>query len=79
MATTVLQDIVESNTYEVVAVVTNPDVAIGRSSKLQASPVGTYAASQNIPVHKPKKIRNNESFHNTIQEYQPDYLIVVAY
>ena len=45
-----LQAIINSN-HEVVAVVTQPDKAVGRSKKLQSSPIKLFAEQHNIPVY----------------------------
>src|SRR5215475_9268268 len=52
--------------FEVVAVVTQPDRATGRSrSTLQPPPIKTIALEESIPVLQPEKPRDEE-FLNTI-------------
>ena len=65
--------------FNILAVVTNPDRPKGRGMKLVASPVKEYALSKNIPILQPERIRNNEVFMQTIKDYAPDYICVVAY
>jgi methionyl-tRNA formyltransferase len=65
--------------FEVVAVVTQPDRATGRSrSTLQPPPVKTIALEESIPVLQPEKPRDEE-FLNTIAGFEPDIGVVVAY
>lgn len=65
--------------YDVVAVVTMPDKAIGRHhDQLQASPVKQYAVEHGIPVLQPEKLRDEE-FLSQLRSYQADLQIVVAF
>ncbi len=67
------------NGYEVVAVVTMPDKAVGRHHEtLQASPVKQYAVAHGIPVLQPEKLKN-EGFLQTLREYKADVQVVVAF
>lgn len=75
----VLQDLLNASDMEVVFVVTNPDRPIGRSSKLQETPVKTLAIAHNIPVYYPINIRDNQQFFEELRWYWCDYFIVVAY
>ena len=65
--------------YQVVAVVTMPDKAVGRhQSTLQASPVKQYAVSQGLPVLQPEKLRD-EQFLQALAAFNADLQIVVAF
>lgn len=73
-----LKKLVENN-YNVVAVVTMPDKAVGRHhDTLQASPVKQYAVEQGIPVLQPEKLKD-EAFLAELRSYQADLQIVVAF
>ena len=73
-----LKKLVE-NKYNVVAVVTMPDKAIGRHhDTLQASPVKEYAVSKGIPVLQPEKLKD-EAFLEELRSYHADLQIVVAF
>ncbi len=63
---------------EVVAVVSQPDRPKGRGRKLAPTPTKALALSADIPVLQPTKIRTQE-FHDTIQSYEPDLIVVTAY
>jgi len=73
-----LKKLVENN-YNVVAVVTMPDKAVGRHhDTLQASPVKQYAVSQGIPVLQPERLKD-EAFLEELQSFKADLQIVVAF
>ncbi len=73
-----LRKLVDSN-YNVVAVVTMPDKAVGRHhDTLQASPVKLYAVEQGIPVLQPEKLKD-EAFLEALRSYHADLQIVVAF
>lgn len=72
-----LRILVEQN-FQVVAVITAPDRPSGRGLKVTQSPVKEYAVSQNIPVLQPEKLKNPE-FLETLQSFQADLQVVVAF
>ena len=73
-----LKKLVE-NKYNVVAVVTMPDKAVGRHhDTLQASPVKQYAVGQGIPVLQPERLKD-EAFLEELRLYKADLQIVVAF
>ena len=73
-----LRKLVE-NKYNVVAVVTMPDKAVGRHhDTLQASPVKQYAVGQGIPVLQPERLKD-EAFLEELRSYRADLQVVVAF
>ena len=73
-----LKTLVE-NHYNVVAVVTQPDKAVGRhQTEVQPSEVKKYALSQGLPVLQPEKMKDPE-FVETLRSYQADLQVVVAF
>ncbi|MDB4882052.1 MAG: Methionyl-tRNA formyltransferase [Gemmatimonadetes bacterium] len=65
--------------FEVVAVVTQPDKAVGRSrSTLRPSPVKQVAVAEGIPVLQPEKPKGEE-FIARLRGFEPDLSVVVAY
>lgn len=64
--------------YEIVAVVTQPDRAKGRSKQLVPSPVKECALSYGLPVFQPEKIKTPEAV-NTLREYDADLFVVAAF
>ena len=73
-----LRQLVEKK-YNVVAVVTMPDKAVGRHhDTLQASPVKEYAQSVGLPVLQPEKLKD-EAFLEELRSYHADVQVVVAF
>jgi methionyl-tRNA formyltransferase len=64
------------NGFNVVAVVTKPDSARGRSKELVEPLVKTYATSQNIPVLQPHKLSD---ITDGLEAYQADAGVLVSY
>jgi methionyl-tRNA formyltransferase len=66
--------------FDVAAVVTQPDRAIGRSrSTLEPSPVKQVAVEEGLPVLQPEKPRADADFLAAVRALAPDISIVVAY
>lgn len=74
----VLEKIVNSDGYEVTAVVTQPDKPKGRSKTPVMSPVKEYAVSKEIPVLQPEKIRNPEEI-DKLRNIEADIFVVAAF
>ena len=73
-----LKTLVE-NHYNVVAVVTQPDKAVGRhQTEVQPSEVKKYALSQGLPVLQPEKMKD-QAFVEALRSYQADLQVVVAF
>ncbi|HOU98982.1 MAG TPA: methionyl-tRNA formyltransferase [Bacteroidales bacterium] len=72
-----LQALINSN-HQVVAVVTVPDKPAGRGLKPRMSDVKLLALENNIPVLQPEKLKNEE-FLQTLQSYNADLFVVVAF
>lgn len=64
--------------HEIVGVVTKIDKPNQRGKKIQFTPVKQYALEKKIPVLQPDSVRE-EAFFRTIQEMNPDLIVVVAY
>lgn len=63
---------------EIVGVVTTPDKPRGRGMVLTPSPVKAYALEKNLNVYQPLTLKDG-AFLNTLNELQPELIIVVAY
>ncbi|MBS9783821.1 methionyl-tRNA formyltransferase [Candidatus Gracilibacteria bacterium] len=79
LAKQVLQVLLLEKDFEVAFVVTNPDKPVGRKKILTPTPVKVLAEKYNIPVYTPLRIRGNEEIYQTLQSYECDYFVVVAY
>ena len=63
---TVLQGIMETKRYEVLAVVTQPDRAVGRKRQLQMTPVKQVALQHSLPVYQPEKLSASQELEDLI-------------
>jgi methionyl-tRNA formyltransferase len=73
-----LRRLVDSPHHDVVAVLTRPDAAVGRSGKPRPSPVAELALERGIPVLRPER-PNGDEFVSELTELAPDCCAVVAY
>lgn len=64
--------------YNIVAVVTGQDKPAGRGKKLSESAVKLYAQQQNLPILQPESLKSEE-FIDTLRQYDPDLIVVVAF
>ena len=65
-----------AETYNVVAVVTQPDKKTGRKQILTPSPIKLVSAEFNIPLLQPVNIKEE---YEKILDYKPDMIITCAY
>jgi methionyl-tRNA formyltransferase len=78
-AAEVLQYLLD-NGVDVVAVITKPDKALGRSQELQPTPVKTVALAHNppVPLYQPP-IVSDPTFAPILAQYDADLFVVVAF
>jgi methionyl-tRNA formyltransferase len=74
-----LQQLLDSPTIQVIAVVTQPDRRRGRGNQLSASPVKELALKHNLPVLQPEKIKKNPETLEYLKNSKADAFAVVAY
>lgn len=68
-----------SDKFEVLAVVTQPDKPSGRGHKLTPSPIKQFALEHNIQVFQPKSIRKEPEIINALKELKPDFFVTFAF
>lgn len=68
-----------NKTHKVLAVVTNPDAAAGRSKTLQESPVSALARDLKLECLKPEKVKGNTEFLEQLKNFNAEIFVVVAY
>jgi len=73
-----LQALCREKSFQIIAVVSQPDKPRGRDMKLQPTPVKTLALVENLPVLQPARARN-EDFIVELRQLQPDLIVVAAY
>jgi methionyl-tRNA formyltransferase len=76
-AVPILQMLIEES-YEILAVVTQPDRPKGRKRILTPSPVKEEALRHHIPVLQPEKLRNPDAVAQ-IKALEPDIIVTAAY
>ena len=74
----VLRWLIKAPDLELVAVVTQPDKAVGRSQILTAPAPKRVALENDLPVLQPAKVRRPEAL-DAIHRFTPDLIIVMAY
>ena len=74
----VLRWLIKAPDLELVAVVTQPDRAVGRSQILTAPAPKRVALEDDLPVLQPAKVRRPEAL-DAIRRFTPDLIIVMAY
>lgn len=67
-----------SGDYQIVAVVTQPDKAVGRKKRLTASPVKNFAQKNDLPVLQPRKLSGSIE-ESQIIAAKPDLIITAAF
>jgi methionyl-tRNA formyltransferase len=73
-----LQRLIDSSRHDVIAVLTRPDAAAGRSGRPRPSPVAELALEHDIPVLRPER-PNGDEFVSELTDLAPDCCAVVAY
>ena len=71
-----LKALLQDNRFEIVAVLTQPDMPAGRNLVLTAPPVKLLAQGYNVPIFQPLKI---SQIIDTLRDLQPDVIVVAAY
>ena len=75
---TVLKGLLESKQYEIVAVVTQPDRAVGRKKEIRMTPVKELALSYNLPIYQPEKLSNSPEL-DELMTLEADGIITAAF
>lgn len=71
-----LKKLIDSDEFEILAVITQPDRKSGRKMQTIYSPIKEEGLKNNIPVFQPEKIQDLEP---KLKELKPDIGIVIAY
>ncbi len=71
-----LKALIEDSRFEVVAVITQPDMPAGRSLTLTPPPIKILAQNYGLQIFQPPKI---SQINDQIRELEIDALVVVAY
>ena len=68
-----------SDKFNVLAVVTQPDKPCGRGQKLTPSPIKKYALENGIKVFQPKSIRKEPEIIEALKALTPDFFVTFAF
>lgn len=77
-AATVLKGILEDGSYQVMAVVTQPDRAVGRKRQIQMTPVKEVALAYHLPIYQPEKISGSQEMAE-IMNLGADGIVTAAF
>ncbi len=68
-----------AKTEELIAVVTQPDRPKGRKGALSPPPIKMAAATMDLPVFQPERLRKSPELIEALRQLAPDLIIVVAF
>ena len=75
---TVLKGLIDSPDYEILAVVTQPDRAVGRKKEIRMTPVKELALEHNLPVYQPEKLSKSPELEE-LMNLGADGLVTAAF
>lgn len=75
---TVLQGILDSQAYEILAVVTQPDRLVGRKKELKQTPVKALALANGLPCYQPEKLSGSPEMAE-LMTLGADGIVTVAF
>lgn len=75
---TVLKGLLESKQYEILAVVTQPDRAVGRKKEIRMTPVKQVAVDHHLAVYQPEKLSRSEELEK-IMALSADGIVTAAF
>ena len=78
LAATVLKGIIADGSYDVLAVVTQPDRAVGRKKEIKMTPVKEVALEHNLPVYQPEKLSGSQEMSD-IMALGADGIVTAAF
>lgn len=71
-----LEALINSDFFDIIAVVTQPDKKVGRGLALATSAIKKVAQKYQLKIYQPERIRNEATL---ITELEPDLIVVSAY
>ena len=73
-----LEHLYNSDKFNVLGVVTQPDRPSGRGQKLTPSPIKMFALEKNLPLFQPKSIRKEPEIIEELRKLKPDFFVTFA-
>jgi methionyl-tRNA formyltransferase len=74
-----LKALIDHPSMEVAGVICQPDRPAGRGQKLHVPPIKELAQACNLPILQPESVAKTPQAFETIQEWQPDLIVMVAF
>lgn len=74
-----LEHLYNSDNFDVLGVVTQPDRPSGRGQKLMPSPIKAFALEHNLPLFQPKSIRKEPEIIEELKNLKPDFFVTFAF
>ena len=75
---TVLEGLLTDERYDIVAVVTQPDRAVGRKKEIRMTPVKEVALAHDLPIYQPEKLSGSEEMAQ-LMSLGADGIVTAAY
>ncbi|WP_270538158.1 methionyl-tRNA formyltransferase [Streptococcus anginosus] len=75
---TVLKGLLESKQYEILAVVTQPDRAVGRKKEIRMKPVKELALDYGLPIYQPEKLSKSAEL-DSLMNLNADGIVTAAF
>lgn len=75
---TVLKGLLESKQYEILAVVTQPDRAVGRKKEIRMTPVKELALDYGLPIYQPEKLSKSAEL-DSLLNLNADGIVTAAF
>ena len=75
---TVLEGLLTDERYDIVAVVTQPDRAVGRKKEIRMTPVKEVALAHDLPIYQPEKLSGSEEMAQ-LMALGADGIVTAAY
>ena len=75
---TVLKGLLEDGDYDIVAVVTQPDRAVGRKKEIRQTSVKELALAANLPVYQPEKLSGSQELQE-LMALAADGIVTAAF
>ena len=75
---TVLKGLLTDDRYEILAVVTQPDRAVGRKKVIQETPVKQAAKEAGLPIYQPEKLSGSPEME-AIMKLGADGIVTAAF
>ena len=70
---TVLKGLISDERYEILAVVTQPDRAVGRKKEIRMTPVKEAALEAGLPIYQPEKLSGSQELEDLGLKVEPSF------